>query len=64
MRNMQAFRVCAWGRYQKKSPLLGGDLKADVIDFYLTFGWISNWWNGGGEDTVHSSVRDCGCAFQ
>src|SRR5690606_2354855 len=23
---------------------------------YCTFGRVENWWNGGGEDSVHSSV--------
>lgn len=27
---------------------------------YLTAGCISNWWNGGGEETVHSNVMLCG----
>lgn len=31
---------------------------------YFTVGWISNWWNGGGDDNVHSKVITCGSAFQ
>src|SRR5208282_6473045 len=55
----------AWLGQSQSRP--GGHRAADVCAFaderhglrfapYLIRGSVSNWWNGGGEDSVHSSV--------